>query len=198
MKFPGRWFSLAIMWMAWAFCVAMVLLWIRSYWRFDEFDWAAKNFIVTGYSERGLLAIDERPIYNGQDAEPSSVTPGFTASSWPVGQNSLWVEIPLTDDHQLGRLGFAINHWVTFGYLPFTGVGLKGFQGYYGLYVPHWFVVLICGGVGAAIWWRRRRVRRRAEGNICIKCGYDLRATPDRCPKCGTVVKSERAAAANQ
>ena len=57
---------------------------------------------------------------------------------------------------------------------------------------PFWFLVIISGALPS--WWalnaRRRRRLRRLEGGRCVKCGYDLRATPDRCPECGAAARA--------
>jgi hypothetical protein len=59
------------------------------------------------------------------------------------------------------------------------------------LFIPYWFPLTAAALLPA--WWataavrRRLRPRRDAGARPCDGCGYDLRATPDRCPECGTI-----------
>jgi len=62
------------------------------------------------------------------------------------------------------------------------------------LLVVFWPMLVPAGvllGTGLALWLpkaigRHQEVRRLAAGR-CARCGYDLRASRDRCPECGTI-----------
>ena len=56
------------------------------------------------------------------------------------------------------------------------------------LVIPCWALFILTAalpGVSTASAARRRGRGARGE---CLRCGYDLRATPGRCPECGTMV----------
>ncbi|HSZ54997.1 MAG TPA: hypothetical protein VK797_05010 [Tepidisphaeraceae bacterium] len=57
--------------------------------------------------------------------------------------------------------------------------------------VPCWPLVLAFLILPA--YWLMIRLRNKKREHSCPNCGYDLRATPDRCPECGTPVAKEPA-----
>jgi hypothetical protein len=62
--------------------------------------------------------------------------------------------------------------------------------------VPHGFLAALTAAL-PLLWlvrrrpWRRRE-RRRGKG-LCPSCGYDVRATPERCPECGAAAPASAA-----
>ena len=63
----------------------------------------------------------------------------------------------------------------------------------------HWLVIifplwlpLAIFVAGAAPGTRAWIKRRRQAAGCCLSCGYDLRATPHRCPECGTIPETAR------
>ena len=87
------------------------------------------------------------------------------------------------------------------GHLPAPGVRIQGFDGWRTNWKPHcemnrqfyghvalplWPLVMI---FGSTLWVTLRplcRRRKRKKLGLCVKCGYDLRASKERCPECGT------------
>jgi hypothetical protein len=53
--------------------------------------------------------------------------------------------------------------------------------------VPYWLPVAVLSVLPAYCGWRQYKMNRLAKKGYCARCGYDLRATPDRCPECGMV-----------
>jgi hypothetical protein len=83
--------------------------------------------------------------------------------------------------HRLAGFGYTWRH------LPAMSVA-GDWEWYLQINVPLWFVVIITVAPGLILvrqWWRVAHAV--AEGR-CTRCGYDLRATPGRCPECGEVV----------
>lgn len=91
----------------------------------------------------------------------------------------------------------AQHHWDTFS---MYGPGVAGFHSignmpglfddatrfaFVTVRVPLWAPLALAGILAAAALVRWRRRRRRIRTHQCASCGYDLRATPGRCPECG-------------
>jgi hypothetical protein len=78
-----------------------------------------------------------------------------------------------SDDVQLVKGGFR--------YLRITSSGMRRWN----LVLPFWVLMCLFAAFPAGRWFAGRTVRHRRRRGLCLQCGYDLRATPDRCPECG-------------
>ena len=90
-------------------------------------------------------------------------------------------------------------HWHTAFYTGWPGVPWRygGFyyynQRFLCVSVPHWSLAVTFATIGGLMLRSQRPAKRRA--GYCTTCGYDLRASKDRCPECGTAAEPPVSAA---
>jgi hypothetical protein len=101
-----------------------------------------------------------------------------------------WRPAPLSHTHEMGSFEPAAIlqvDFLGFGFARNSGV----FQGSPNIetwiILPLWSLVLLTAVLPLAWLVTSRRRRRRLREGCCAVCGFDLRATPERCPECGTV-----------
>lgn len=168
----------------WAFTLAAVTsfvlfvgtgtLWVRSYWRADLCDVIRADVYIpdsngvsgrhywfySDYGQVGLIVAVDTSEWNDR--------PGWHARRYVDGPSPT-----------ASRFHVA-SHWnweegVGWRWCPMLGG-------------PTWLLAMALAilPAGWGIGWRTRRRRRSAHA--CRSCGYDLRASPDRCPECGAAV----------
>lgn len=57
--------------------------------------------------------------------------------------------------------------------------------------VPHWFLVMLAIPWPVCLLRNRLRHHYRRKHGLCLGCGYDLRASTERCPECGVPIPAD-------
>ncbi len=117
---------------------------------------------------------------------------GASSSGWDNSMTAFWLKDRM-------RRKDSGQQWHGFGIVRGCNWGIvRGPQGkslrppepsFTEILCPTWAVIallLLPMGLWAGTSWRQRR---RAAAGHCTNCGYDLRATPEKCPECGRSVK---------
>ena len=173
-------------------CVAVVSLWIRSYFTRDFLDLTIHSGPTTlrhfaFESEKSLVEVHwTHTRFIGYSADELQVImDGFPGKlNWErtaahiryVPTGSIWLRMGFYSDHRQHEI-YDLYHCT---------------QDFHNVMVPDWALVVptaICPGFWLVTF---RRSRRRTELYCCTCCGYDLRATPYQCPECGRISDSCR------
>ena len=177
-------------------CVAAVVLWVRSYWvshflGVTVIRPTGADTTLTLSSSNGEVSYYHQCIVYAprEDAEPR-VTWGYgSATPSTYDGPERWAQASVK------VAGFAVmvldsKYPAGFGQHGERGIAIRAVA------VPWWMIVAVSGGLAVPLARRlRRRHRLGYSGTVrCSHCGYDLRATPDRCPECGAAAGTAGAA----
>jgi hypothetical protein len=169
MKRFRRWLFNGLAALSLLLCVATTFLWIGSYFFLLNLNWSENTISWGLVCSRGEMSISR--------VEWGSLTnfPGW----------NLWISEPrsMLDEIQSLSGGPWRFRFREFGFAIVSIHKLKVMDGLEFIW-PCWPIALITVAP-VAVWITQKRVRPRP--GHCPVCGYDLRATPVRCPECGTI-----------
>ena len=174
---------------------ATVALWVRSCSRLDEFEMAEGFY--SSEPPASPTGFDGCRVFQLMTRRHGVAFRSFVIEGPILCESGDWTHRaygadyvrPLTfdhahDPHALRLLGLSLSLSLANGDTESTCT----------LVVPYWLAALPAILLPATRVIVGARRNRHAECGHCTRCGYDLRATPDRCPECGTAVGRERAA----
>jgi hypothetical protein len=154
-------------------CVAVCVLWVRSYYVSDHWIWVDHPPAAAPRLRLGVL------VHSGQFSlnwSQSALQPADRYSGRFVHETRR-PPVQFWWKRYDGTTGF----WNRRGFATFD-TDVHG---------PAWFLALAFAGATVLCARPRRWLAlRRGSRGVCSHCGYDLRATPDKCPECGTPAKA--------
>jgi hypothetical protein len=170
---------------------ATLVLWVRSYGVSDEVRWRNAGGWRSVRTARGDVAVGLF-VADGSDRPREFHGPRYRREEPMPAYN--WL-------HEMnGNLDDTLAHWARAGFEWHERRNRRRGTLHAHAVVPFWAVAAVTAAApvswAAARWRRARRNRRARSAGLCRTCGYDLRATPGRCPECGAVAGSPAAPSA--
>lgn len=170
--------------------LAAIGMWGRSYLRVDELSYA--RYQINGSETyHHLIASGGSVRYVYERHEPFEAVgrlPFFPPDVMAVRSRAIRSTSAFADDT---TAGFAIER--EDGIIKLNGE--TALRLLVTISIPYWFIALLSLPIPLLALRRWRRERRESREGLCPVCGYNLRASPDRCPECGTAASTASAQA---